>query len=52
MNQFLHVLKGVARIDIIGSVVLLVLMMGYIGLTNLQRDRVPSDPGVPTTTQQ
>jgi hypothetical protein len=52
MNQFLHVLKGVARIDIIGSVVLLILMMGYVGLTNLQRDRVPSSSGVPTTTQQ
>ncbi len=52
MNQFLHVIKGVARVDIIGSVVLLILMIGYAGLTNLQRDRVPSNSGVSTTTQQ
>jgi hypothetical protein len=52
MNQYLRVIKGIFTIDIIGSVVLLIVMIGYVGLTNLQRDRVPSDPGVSTTTQQ
>jgi hypothetical protein len=52
MNQFLRVVKGAFRIDIIGSVAFLILMMGYFGLTHLQRDRVPSSSGVSTTTQQ
>jgi hypothetical protein len=52
MNKLQRVVKGVFTIDIIGSIAFLILILGYIGLTNLQRNQIPSDPGISTTTQQ
>jgi hypothetical protein len=51
MNNFQRVIKSVVKIELIGSVVLSILILGYIGLTNLQRDQVPSEPGISTTQQ-
>jgi hypothetical protein len=51
MNNLRRVIKNVVKIDLIGSVVLSILILGYIGSTNLQRDQVPSEPGISTTQQ-
>jgi hypothetical protein len=51
MNKFLRSIITIERAFLISALVGVTLFLGYVGLSNFQRDQTPSAPGISPTTQ-
>jgi hypothetical protein len=51
MDKFLRSFITIERIFQIFALVGVTLLLGYVGLNSIQRDRTPSAPGISLTTQ-
>lgn len=51
MDKFLRGLIEIERMIQLAALVAVILLLGYLGLTNFQRARTPSVPGISPTVQ-